>query len=166
MNLLENRNKYPDLRQATIVFLVKGDEILLAMKKRGFGKGKWNGAGGKKNEDESIEEAARRELMEEVGVKAKDVEKVGEIDFYFDNKPEWSQKVIVFLAKEWEGEPIESEEMAPKWFKFNEIPYDQMWDDDRDWLPLVLDGKIIEAGYLFDETQKLLEKELREVTLI
>lgn len=166
MSLSENRNKYPDLRLATIVFLVKGNEVLLAMKKRGFGKGKWNGAGGKKNENESIEDAAKRELMEEVGVKVSEIKKVGVIDFYFDKKPEWSQRVIVFLATKWEGEPAESEEMAPRWFKFNEIPYDQMWDDDRDWLPLVLDGKNIEAGYLFDETQKLLEKELREIPLV
>jgi hypothetical protein len=56
--------------------------------------------------------------------------------------------------------------MAPKWFKFEDIPYMEMWDDDIDWLPKVLDGKIIEAGYLFDETQKLLEKELREIPKI
>ena len=35
------------LRQATICLLRKNDEVLLAMKKRGFGVGKWNGVGGK-----------------------------------------------------------------------------------------------------------------------
>lgn len=160
MNLEENKTVYPHLRQATLVFLVRDNEVLLAMKKRGFGKGKWNGAGGKQTEDESIEETAKRELVEEVGVEAKDVDKVGTIDFYFDNKPEWSQRVIVFIVTEWKGEPIESEEMAPKWFKFDEVPYEQMWDDDIDWLPKVLDGKHIEGGYLFDETQKLIEKKI------
>jgi 8-oxo-dGTP diphosphatase / 2-hydroxy-dATP diphosphatase len=35
-------------------------EILLGMKKRGFGAGKWNGFGGKLEENESNEDAAKR----------------------------------------------------------------------------------------------------------
>ena len=35
------------MKQATLCLLVKDNEILLAMKKRGFGVGKWNGVGGK-----------------------------------------------------------------------------------------------------------------------
>jgi 8-oxo-dGTP pyrophosphatase MutT (NUDIX family) len=163
MSLSEVRLQQPNLRQATLAFLVSQNKVLLAMKKRGFGKGKWNGAGGKQDNGENIEQTAKRELWEEMGITATEMVKVGEIEFYFDTKPEWSQKVIVFRVDKWEGEPIESEEMAPKWFEFDQVPYDQMWEDDRDWLPLVLDGKSIEAGYLFDETQKLIEKELREV---
>lgn len=34
------------MKKVTIVFLVRDDKILLAMKKRGFGEGKWNGVGG------------------------------------------------------------------------------------------------------------------------
>ncbi len=34
--------------------------ILLGLKKRGFGSGKWNGFGGKVEANESIEEAAKR----------------------------------------------------------------------------------------------------------
>jgi hypothetical protein len=36
------------MRQTTLVFVFnEKNQILLAMKKRGFGEGKWNGAGGK-----------------------------------------------------------------------------------------------------------------------
>ena len=38
------------------------------MKKRGFGAGRWNGFGGKVAPAETIEDAARRELLEEAGV--------------------------------------------------------------------------------------------------
>ncbi|MEI7478242.1 MAG: NUDIX domain-containing protein [bacterium] len=38
------------------------------MKKRGFGEGKRNGAGGKQQEGETIEETASRELVEETAV--------------------------------------------------------------------------------------------------
>jgi 8-oxo-dGTP pyrophosphatase MutT (NUDIX family) len=39
--------------------------ILLGLKKRGFGAGKWNGFGGKVEPGESIVQGARRELLEE-----------------------------------------------------------------------------------------------------
>ncbi len=45
-------------------------EILLGMKKRGFGKGKWNGFGGKVSQNESVLEGAQRELQEEAGIRA------------------------------------------------------------------------------------------------
>lgn len=136
----------------TPCLLVKDDKILLAMKKRGFGSGKWNNFGGKVEDGETIEVAASRELKEEIGVIAKPekMEKVGNIQFYFKDKPEWDQHMHVFLVKDWEGEPQESEEMmAPKWYSKHEIPYDAMWADDKHWLPAVLTGKKVEGKFYF-----------------
>ncbi len=42
--------------------------VLLGMKKRGFGAGKWNGFGGKVEKGESNTQAAIRELEEESGI--------------------------------------------------------------------------------------------------
>ena len=67
----------------------------------------------------------------------------------------------VYLTSKWEGEPTESEEMAPRWFKINEIPYDEMWEDDRFWLPKVLSGETVEADFLFNKNQVLLEHEIQ-----
>ena len=44
----------------TLVMVVQPGKVLLGMKKRGFGEGKWNGFGGKVQSGETIEEAARR----------------------------------------------------------------------------------------------------------
>ena len=44
----------------TLVLVVQPGRVLLGMKKRGFGEGKWNGFGGKVQSGETIEEAARR----------------------------------------------------------------------------------------------------------
>jgi 8-oxo-dGTP diphosphatase/2-hydroxy-dATP diphosphatase len=55
----------------TLALLEKGNKILLGMKKRGFGVGRWNGFGGKVKEGEKIEEAVKRELKEEIGILAK-----------------------------------------------------------------------------------------------
>ena len=46
----------PMLRKIlTLVLILQDEKILLGMKKRGFGAGRWNGFGGKVREDESIE---------------------------------------------------------------------------------------------------------------
>ncbi len=145
------------MKQVTLCLLIKDNEILLAMKKRGFGVGRWNGTGGKfdAEKDKHILDTAVRETEEEIGVKIINPEKVGLMHFYFPHKPEWNQDVHLFLAKEWEGEPTESEEMAPKWFASNEIPYDKMWDDDKFWLPHILEGKKLEAEFTFAEGDKI-----------
>lgn len=139
------------MRNVTLCFLIKGEHICLAMKKRGFGKGKWNGMGGKVGENESIKEATLREMKEEIGVKAKlsNLEKVGNIKFYFNEKPDWNQHMHIYFVNEWEGEPMESEEMVPKWYKKDKIPYNEMWVDDPYWLPNVLAGKKIEGEFHF-----------------
>jgi ADP-ribose pyrophosphatase YjhB (NUDIX family) len=158
------KNLKEPLRQATLCFLIKEGSILLAMKKRGFAQGKWNGAGGKPNDDDrNIEATAKRETFEETQVKPRKLKKVAILNFYFEEKTEWNQQVTVFLTENWQGEPKETEEMAPKWFNIDEIPYKDMWEDDPLWLPLVLKGKIVNADFLFDENQKMLEHKVMEI---
>ena len=151
------------LRQATLIFLLKDGQILLAMKKRGFGADKWNGVGGKRRDGEKIEETAKREANEEIGVSVGYLKEVAILNFYFLEKTDWNQQVVVYLSDNWIGEPKESEEMAPRWFDLDEIPYIDMWDDDIFWLPKVLNGSRVEADFLFDENQKMIEKDVTEI---
>ena len=139
------------MKQSTLCLLIRDGKILLAMKKRGFGVGKWNGVGGKVEKGEEIIDAVVRETKEEIGVLALNPEKVGVMHFVFPYKPEWDQDVHLFLVKDWQGEPEESEEMIPQWFSFSEIPYEKMWDDDKFWLPRVLRGEKLEADFIFKE---------------
>jgi len=151
------------MKQATLCLLIKQNqnskELLLAMKKRGFGIGKWNGVGGKfdSRKDKNINKAAIREVKEEIGVKVKKMEKVAILSFYFSQQPSFNQDVHIFLVNKWEGEPKESEEMAPKWFKENEIPFNEMWSDDKFWLPKVLKGKKVKGTFIFKEGE-IIEK--------
>lgn len=154
------------MRQTTLCLALRNDGVLLAMKKFGFGVGKWNGAGGKVKNGETIPEAAARETREEVGLEVNpaDLEKVGEIKFYFDENPEFNQQMHVFLAREWRGEPTESDEMKPQWFSFSDIPYSSMWVDDQFWLPKVLSGKKVEASFYFSgKGETLIKQEIREI---
>ncbi len=71
-----------DPRQVSLVIPVSKGKLLLAMKKRGFGEGKWNGAGGKQKDGETIEETAIRECQEEINITPKKLEKVAIINFF------------------------------------------------------------------------------------
>jgi mutator protein MutT len=154
--------KVPDtLRQATLCFPVRGNEVLLAMKKRGFGVNRWNGAGGKLKDNETIEEAMVRETEEEIMVTPTNYHQVAQLDFYFAEKPEWNQKVFVYFASAWRGTPTETEEMAPQWFNQKTLPLDKMWSDDQYWLPRVLAGEKLEAEFLFGENDILLDHLVR-----
>lgn len=148
------------MRIATLVFLRDGSQILLAMKKRGFGAGRWNGVGGKVEPGETLLEAARREAKEEIGIDLKDQTKVAHINFYFpDGSPDWL--VHVFESRDWSGNPVESEEMAPQWFHTDDIPYYEMWSDDEHWLPHILKGKKLIGHFNFDETEQLVPDSVR-----
>ena len=129
------------------------------MKKRGFGAGRWNGFGGKVEQGESIEEAAKREISEEAGIKVSVLEKFGELDFEFTGQEE-ILNVNIFKAEGFEGEPVEGEEMKPQWFASEEIPYNQMWPDDKYWLPLFLDGKKFEGKFVFEGHDNIINHKL------
>ena len=146
----------------TLTIIHQPARVLLGMKKRGFGAGRWNGFGGKVRESESIEEAARREMSEEAGIEVGSIEKMGVIDFEFQGNPEILQ-VHIFCAQEYSGEPQGSEEMRPQWFKTDEIPFDTMWPDDKYWFPLFLSGKKFKGNFLFGPNDVVLNQQLEEV---
>jgi 8-oxo-dGTP diphosphatase/2-hydroxy-dATP diphosphatase len=133
----------------TLCMVMKDQKILLGMKKRGFGEGRWNGFGGKLEKEETIEDGAIRELKEEIGIQAIDLKKVGILNFSFESIPE-TLEVHVFKTTNFIGEPQESEEMKPKWFSFEEIPFEKMWSDDKYWFPFLLQNKLFKGNFHFD----------------
>ncbi|MDP2837864.1 MAG: 8-oxo-dGTP diphosphatase [Candidatus Moranbacteria bacterium] len=135
----------------TLCLAVQDGRILLGMKKRGFGTGRWNGFGGKVEERETIEEAAKRETKEECGIVITDMEKVGIHEFEFASKRGEILEVHVFRIKNFSGEPEETEEMRPQWFTTDAIPYDEMWPDDIHWIPVFLAGKKFRTKFLLGE---------------
>lgn len=145
-----------------LCFIIKDEKVLLAKKKRGFGQGWWNGAGGKPQEGEELVDTLYREMQEEIGIRPKDPVHHGTLDFFFeDGTPDW--QVHVFRAEEFDGEPQESEEMSPKWFSLEEIPYEEMWADDRHWLPLLLEGRRFEGKFHFRDHKTMTGFEVREL---
>ena len=149
-------------KNLTLCIIHQHPKVLLGMKKRGFGAGRWNGFGGKVQEGETIEDALKRELQEEAGIKSEHLNKVGIIDFEFKGNPEILQ-VHIFKSDNFLGEPKESEEMKPQWFHVDKIPFAEMWPDDIRWIPLLLEGKKFKGKFLFGESDIILEQKLVEV---
>lgn len=148
------------LRPRTLSHLIKDGKLLLGYKKTGFGKGYLLGIGGKVEEGETIEQAAARELQEEIKVKVSKFVPMGYLDFYFPHVEDesWNQKVHIFVVRDWIGEPQETEEIKPEWFPLYKLPIEKMWDGDRYWLQEMLDGNTIQREFLFNTNLKVVEQ--------
>lgn len=140
---------------ANLCFIVKGGNVLLIRKKRGLGAGKINGPGGKLEPGETALESAVREVREEIGVTPLAVEERGVLRFQFVDG--YSLHCVVFVAGDFEGELCETPEATPLWFAIDQIPFGEMWEDDRHWLPEVLAGQSFEGWFVFDG-DRMLEK--------
>ena len=126
-------------QQVTLCYIRKEGQLLLIRKKRGIGAGKINGPGGKVDAGETPLAAAIRETREEIGVVPVTPELRGELWFQFSQGHE--HHCLIFLAEDYDGVPCETDEAAPVWFPVEQLPYAEMWEDDREWLPLLLAGK-------------------------
>lgn len=129
------------MKTVTLLFLKQDNKILLAMKKRGHGEGKWNGVGGKLEPNETVLAAAIRECQEEIGITPIKPQLAGRLHFFELTEPDFHHHCHIFAAETWHGDPAETEEMSPRWFHINDIPYDEMWADDILWLPHLLEGR-------------------------
>ncbi len=134
---------------ATLVFVLRDNEVLLIRKKRGLGAGKINGPGGKLEAGETPRQCALREVREELCISVLETTACGELKFQFIDG--YSIHVHVFISTVFEGEPTETDEAIPIWFKLDDIPYNEMWADDRIWLPRVLDGGKVSGKFVFSK---------------
>ena len=140
-------------------------EVLLGRKKHGLGVGNFVGLGGKLEPGESAVDAAVREVLEESGVvvAASDLEPRGLLSYSFPHREAWSQESSVFVCRAWQGEPRGSDELDPEWFDLERVPYDEMWDDARRWLPSVLTGASVRRSFVFGEDLATVAEERESV---
>lgn len=142
---------------ATLLFVLDGPRVLLIRKKRGLGAGKINGPGGRLEPGETPLEAALREVREEVCLDANLVEHRGELSFQFTDG--YGLHAHLFVAHAHRGVPTETDEALPSWFDVADLPWDEMWADDRLWLPRVLAGERVRGRFVFDG-EAMLDHEL------
>ena len=133
---------------ATLMFIVQDGKVLLIEKLTGIGKGKVNGPGGKIDLGESALQAVIRECQEELHITPLDAVKMGELHFAMSDIPDIH--CHVFTATQFEGEPTATREANPLWSFIDKVPYDRMWEDDRYWLPQMLEGQKFNGRFKFN----------------
>ncbi|MGM0442744.1 MAG: 8-oxo-dGTP diphosphatase [Fibrobacterota bacterium] len=139
---------FPFQDHAVLTFIRRGNEYLLIKKLRGLGRGKFNAPGGRVEPGETIREAAVRECEEEVGLCPADLNYVTELNFLF--RDGYSIRGWVFTADSFSGTLCDTDEAQPFWCTPAAMPYYNMWEDDRYWIPLMLSGKFVRGGFIFD----------------
>lgn len=168
---------FPLTKVFTLVFLfnTSNSTILLAQKKRGFACGKWNGYGGKVEGSETIEQAAVRELEEESGIQLSidKLDKIAVLTQQFVDPAMPILLVHVFSCSTWTAldTAVETEEMRPQVFNFTNIPFDQMFPDDKLWMQHLLNGERFTIEMLCDGIDVIInyrlslidEKELKQL---
>ncbi len=138
----------PDL-VGTLLFLVVDSRVLLIRKRRGHGVGKINGPGGKLEPGETPAACAVRETLEETGVRAEAPRLAAVFRFVDTCQPDWLG--YIFTAGACTGSPRTTAEGIPRWYDTTALPLDEMWDDDRYWLPRVLAGERLRGDFLFTD---------------
>lgn len=143
--------------RCVLTYLFDNDNVLLIEKKRGMGTGYYNAPGGHIEIEETKFEAAIRETKEETGLDVSDLKEMGTL--YFQFKDGIRMIGYVFFAYSYTGELIdECDETRPFWCKKSDLDYSMMWEDDRLWLPLAMEGKHFEGYFVFDDKTMLDQK--------
>ncbi|MEZ5557312.1 MAG: 8-oxo-dGTP diphosphatase [Pseudomonadales bacterium] len=137
----------------TLLFVLDGAKVLLIRKLRGHGAGKINGPGGKLEPGETPLQCALRETEEETGVRARSLRLAARLRFLDLDDDDWLG--FIFVARDFTGVVRASDEAIPVWCPVDALPFEQMWDDDRIWLPRVLAGERLEGDFLFQRGRLL-----------
>ena len=128
-------------------------KYLMIRHHRGINKGCINFPGGKKEPNESIKDCVIRETFEETGIKIENPIEVGYIEF-----PTMNFYVHVFKSTQYSGNIKENEaEVDAFWVDTNKVPYEEMREADRNFLPDIISGQYVKRRFMYDENFHITE---------
>ncbi len=152
------------MKTGTLCYVRKdGKTLMIHRNKRedDFHYGKYVAPGGKNEPGESDEDCAAREVLEEAGIKIKQLVPKGTVIFrnknriFSNNITEEDYRVAVFIAGEFEGEPKkECREGTLEWIADEELTDLPMWEGDKLFTGWLNQPKYFNAE-LFYEDKKL-----------
>lgn len=152
--------------ETTQCYLIQNDQWLMLLRNKkinDLNEGKWIGVGGKMEKGESPLDCIQREILEETGLIAEDLELRGIIDFYYDTKP--SEKIYTYTCHNFTGTLHDCKEGTLQWISQKEILNRSLWEGDRIFLKKLLDenSKFFYLILRYDDTGNLLKVEEREM---
>lgn len=150
------------IKVQTVCWIVNNKRILLGSKKRGLKAGCWNGFGGKLEEGETALECITRETREEAGINLNDAEELG-IGKFHNYELDYIIEVHFYKCTKFSGKPVSTEEMEPKWFTLDEIPYDNMWPSDQYILPIFLKDQKFSCEFWFNRDGSIGKFDVKKV---
>lgn len=157
----------PQLKQIDVAFIIPFSDdgkVMLGYKKEGLGKGKLTLFGGKIEDGETPQQGVLRELLEEADVKpVEPIHRLGRL--IMDIKSAGLRLVThVFRCDGIIGNPVESYEMTIEWILVNEIPFEQMWLDNKYWFPYLINNQSFEGEFVFEDENTLIKSYVRPKT--
>ena len=148
---------------STLCYLSKGNQTLMLnrnKKNNDIHKGKWNGLGGKFESGETPEQCVIREVKEESGLDILGPELKGFISFPKFKEArngQWQDwYVFLYIAKQFSGNLIDSDEGTLKWINSNEILDLPLWEGDKIFIPWLSQDKFFSAKFVY------VDKKLKE----
>lgn len=147
-NIESYLNTNPILVKAVVGFPVQDGKVILGFRKKismKWGKNIYSGIGGKVGDkeewkNESNEEALNREFVEECGIEIVNSKFCGVVNFLFPDSPEYNMETYIYLIDKWNGEAVETEVIRPELFPVDNLPLNEMWEDNKHWVPYVLNS--------------------------
>jgi ADP-ribose pyrophosphatase len=126
--------------------------------------GKWIGIGGKLEPGESMLQCMSREIKEETGLNAEQLELRGIVSFeYEDAEPE---KIYVYTIERFSGEMKECDEGTLQWVDESDILSLDLWEGDKIFLKRLLQGDHHTFWYVlsYDKNGTFIKSVEKEIT--
>lgn len=120
-------NEYMEYNRPKVgvgVIVIKNDKVLLGKRKNAHGDGSWSFAGGHLEKNESLEECAKREVMEEAGITIKNIKPLTFTNDIFEK--EEKHYITLFLTADYDAGEVRVMEPEKcdgwEWFDWNDLP--------------------------------------------
>ncbi|KAJ9434225.1 8-oxo-dGTP diphosphatase [Candidatus Pantoea symbiotica] len=100
---------------------------------------KWEFPGGKIEQDESAEQALKRELMEETGIEVTSASAIGQADHSYEDL---RVTLHFFLVEGWNGEPYGREGQPQRWVEQQDLVAEEFPPANHELISRLVAGEI------------------------